>query len=250
VTFRRFPGGLLEVGYLEESTAAPFCFDNELPRHRVYLEPFELATRLVTNAEYLQFVRDGGYREPALWLADGWATVEREQWVRPIYWTPALDAEFTLRGLIELDPHSPVCHLSCYEADAFARWAGARLPTESEWEIAAGGLPTSGNFVASGHWHPATASHPAPTSQTDTPPLLQMFGDVWEWTQSAYAPYPGYRPAAGALGEYNGKFMVNQLVLRGGSCATPRAHIRPSYRNFFNPAARWQFSGVRLARDL
>jgi ergothioneine biosynthesis protein EgtB len=247
VSFRRFTGGLVDIGYVE---GPGFCFDNELPRHRVYLNPFELATRVVTNAEYLQFVADGGYREPALWLSDGWATVQREEWSRPIYWTPALDGEFTLCGLIELDPHAPVCHLSGYEADAFARWAGARLPTEFEWEIAAAGIPTSGNFVESGHWHPVTATHPAPTSQTDAPPLLQMFGDVWEWTQSAYAPYPGYRPVAGALGEYNGKFMVNQLVLRGGSCATPSTHIRPSYRNFFNPAARWQFSGARLARDL
>jgi len=250
VTFRRFPGGLVEIGCTAGPGAPDFCFDNELPRHRVYLRPFALATRCVTNAEYLQFVQDGGYREPALWLADGWTTVQREQWTRPIYWTSGLDAGFTLRGLIELDPHAPACHLSCYEADAFARWAEARLPTEFEWEIAAAEIPTSGNFVESGHYHPVTASHPAPTAQTDTPPLLQMFGDVWEWTQSAYAPYPGYRPAAGALGEYNGKFMVNQLVLRGGSCATPQTHIRPTYRNFFNPAARWQFSGARLARDL
>ncbi|MGH8323174.1 MAG: SUMF1/EgtB/PvdO family nonheme iron enzyme, partial [Steroidobacteraceae bacterium] len=159
-------------------------------------------------------------------------------------------------GLRELDPHAPVCHLSCYEADAFARWAGGRLPTEFEWEIAAAAASPSGNFLESRHWHPITAAHsapstrPAPASQSDSLTLLQMFGDVWEWTRSAYAPYPGYRAASGALGEYNGKFMVNQLVLRGGSCATPRSHIRPTYRNFFNPAARWQFSGVRLARDL
>jgi ergothioneine biosynthesis protein EgtB len=152
--------------------------------------------------------------------------------------------------LRELDPQAPVCHLSCYEADAFARWAGARLPTEFEWEIAAADVPRAGNFVENRQWHPITAAHPTPTGRADAPPLLQMFGDVWEWTQSAYSPYPGYRAAAGALGEYNGKFMVNQLVLRGGSCATPGSHIRPTYRNFFNPAARWQFSGVRLARDL
>jgi ergothioneine biosynthesis protein EgtB len=250
VAFRRFPGGLLEVGCPVAPDASEFCFDNETPRHRVYLTPFELATRLVTNAEYLEFVRAGGYGNAALWLSDGWATVQREQWTRPIYWSPGLDSEFTLRGLIELDPHAPVCHLSCYEADAFARWAGARLPTEFEWEVAAATVPTSsGNFVESRRWHPAPAARTGPTAQTDTPPLLQMFGDVWEWTQSAYAPYPGYRTARGALGEYNGKFMVNQLVLRGGSCATPRSHIRSTYRNFFNPAARWQFSGVRLARD-
>jgi len=250
VSFRHFPGGLVEAGCPAVQRASRFCFDNESPRHRVYLEPFELATRLVTNAEYLAFINDGGYRNAGLWLSDGWATVQREQWTRPIYWSPTLDSEFSLRGLIELDPHAPVCHLSCYEADAFARWANARLPTEFEWEAAAADIPaSSGNFVESRHWRPVPAAHPGPTTQADTSPLLQMFGDVWEWTQSAYAPYPGYRPAAGALGEYNGKFMVNQLVLRGGSCATPRTHIRPTYRNFFNPAARWQFSGVRLARD-
>ncbi len=249
VALREFAGGLVEIGSRTAPDASAFCFDNEGPRHRVYVAPFRLATRLVTNAEYLEFIQDGGYRDPALWLSDGWATVQREQWTRPLYWSPSLDAEFTLSGLVELDPHAPACHLSCYEADAFARWAQARLPTEFEWELASEGLPLSGNFVESRNWHPVTAAHPAPTSQADTPSLLQMFGDVWEWTQSAYAPYPGYRPVAGALGEYNGKFMVNQLVLRGGSCATPATHIRPTYRNFFNPAARWQFSGVRLARD-
>jgi ergothioneine biosynthesis protein EgtB len=238
--FRSFDGGLVEIGDQGEG----FCFDNELPRHRVFLTPYSLATRLVTNAEYLEFIRDDGYETAAHWLSDGWATVQREQWTRPIYWADSLEEEFTLHGLVPLDPHAPVCHLSCYEADAFARWEGSRLPTEFEWEHAvnAASVPTSGNFVESGNWHPVAATQPAP--------LLQMFGDVWEWTQSAYAPYPGYRTAAGALGEYNGKFMVNQLVLRGGSCATPRSHIRSTYRNFFNPAARWQFSGVRLARDL
>jgi ergothioneine biosynthesis protein EgtB len=250
MSFRHCAGGLVEIGCPGEPLASGFCFDNEGPRHRVYLAPFELATRLVTNAEYLEFIAAGGYREAALWLSDGWTSAQREQWTRPLYWSPSLDSEFTLRGLIELDPHGPVCHLSYYEADAFARWAGARLPTEFEWEVAAADMPTSpGNFVESRRWHPMPATHPAPTAQTEPPALLQMFGDVWEWTQSAYAPYPGYRPAAGALGEYNGKFMVNQLVLRGGSCATPRSHIRLTYRNFFNPAARWQFSGVRLARD-
>ena len=250
LTFRGFGDGLVDIGH----QGAGFSFDNELPRHRVYLQPFELANRPTTNAEYLGFIRAGGYANAALWLSDGWATVQREQWTRPIYWADSLDAQFTLNGgLRELDPHAPVCHLSCYEADAFARWAGARLPTEFEWEIAAAAAdgPAAGNFVENRHWHPLAAAYPTPTSDPDgSAPLLQMFGDVWEWTQSAYAPYPGYRPAAGALGEYNGKFMVNQLVLRGGSCATPRSHIRPTYRNFFNPAARWQFSGVRLARDL
>ena len=237
--FRSFEGGLVDCGHTGEG----FCFDNELPRHRVFLAPFALATRPVTNAEYLEFIRDGGYDNAAHWLSDGWATVQRERWTRPIYWADSLEEEFTLRGLVPLDPHAPVSHISCYEADAFARWTGARLPTEFEWEhaVTAASVPAAGNFVESGNWHPVAATHPAP--------LLQMFGDVWEWTQSAYAPYPGYRTAAGALGEYNGKFMVNQLVLRGGSCATPRSHIRSTYRNFFNPAARWQFSGVRLARD-
>jgi len=253
LSYRNFPGGLVDIGHdaaQAQEAGGIFCFDNELPRHRTYIAPFELATRLVTNAEYLEFILDEGYQNAAHWLSDGWATVQREQWGRPIYWSQSLREEFTLRGLVELDPHAPVSHLSGYEADAFARWADARLPTEFEWEIAAAGIPTSGNFVENQHWHPLPAVHPAPASQTETLPMLQMFGDVWEWTRSAYAPYPGYRPAAGALGEYNGKFMVNQLVLRGGSCATPRSHIRPTYRNFFNPAARWQFSGVRLARDL
>jgi ergothioneine biosynthesis protein EgtB len=247
LAYKHFDGGLLEIGH----HGTGFAFDNESPRHRVFLTPFELAIRPATNAEFLEFIRDGGYRDAALWLSDGWALVKSEQWTRPIYWSDSLAAEFTLNGgLRELDPQAPVCHLSCYEADAFARWAGARLPTEFEWEIAAADVPRSGNFVENRQWHPVTAAHPTPAGRAGAPPLLQMFGDVWEWTQSAYAPYPGYRTAPGALGEYNGKFMVNQLVLRGGSCATPGSHIRPTYRNFFNPAARWQFSGVRLARDL
>jgi ergothioneine biosynthesis protein EgtB len=247
LAYKQFDGGLLEIGH----GGAGFAFDNELPRHRVFLAPFELATRPATNAEFLEFIRDGGYRDAALWLSDGWAMVKSEQWTRPIYWSDSLAEEFTLNGgLRELDPQAPVCHLSCYEADAFARWAGARLPTEFEWECAAADVPCSGNFVESRQWHPVTAAHPTPSGRATGASLLQMFGDVWEWTQSAYAAYPGYRAAAGALGEYNGKFMVNQLVLRGGSCATPGSHIRATYRNFFNPAARWQFSGVRLARDL
>jgi ergothioneine biosynthesis protein EgtB len=247
LSFRGFGGGLIEVGH----AGAGFSFDNESPRHRVYLAPFELANRPATNAEYREFIRDGGYKSAPLWLSDGWATVGREGWTQPIYWTPSLEEEFTLDGgLRALDPHAPVCHLSGYEADAFARWSGARLPTEFEWEVASADAPRPGNFVENRHWHPLPAPHPGPAVAAHERPLLQMFGDVWEWTQSAYSPYPGYRPAAGALGEYNGKFMVNQLVLRGGSCATPRDHIRPTYRNFFGPAARWQFTGVRLARDL
>lgn len=243
LAWRRFGGGLTDIGFTGEG----FCFDNERPRHRAFLEPFELANRPVTSGEYREFVVDGGYRRAAHWLADGWTTVQREGWCRPLYWTESLDAEFTLSGLRELDPHAPVGHLSYYEADAFARWAGARLPAEQEWEAAAGALPVHGNFADSAYLHPIPAASPMGNQFHG---LLQVFGDVWEWTSSAYAPYPGYAPLPGALGEYNGKFMVNQLVLRGGSCATPPGHVRASYRNFFQPAARWQFSGVRLARSI
>jgi len=240
----RFEGGITGIGH----AGAGFCFDNELPRHRALVPPFRLANRPVTNGEYLEFVRAGGYEDARLWLSDGWALARRDGWQRPIYWSPSLEEEFTLTGTRELDPQAPLCHVSFYEADAFARWAGARLPTEFEWELAAGTVPLTGNFVEAREWHPKAATEPVTGSAApDTP--LQMFGDVWEWTQSAYAPYPGYSPLAGSLGEYNGKFMINQLVLRGGSCATPREHIRASYRNFFPPAARWQFSGVRLAGE-
>jgi ergothioneine biosynthesis protein EgtB len=238
LSFESFDGGLIEIGHEGDE----FSFDNERPRHRTYTTAFHLANRAITNGEYLEFVRAGGYENPVHWLSDGWATVQREGWKRPIYWSASLDREFTLTGLRGLNPHSPVCHLSYYEADAFAHWAGARLPSEAEWELAANEAPVRGNFVENRRWHPEPAS-------SDNS-LLQMFGDVWEWTQSAYAPYPGFKPAKGALGEYNGKFMVNQLVLRGGSCATPASHIRASYRNFFGPAARWQFTGLRLARDV
>ncbi len=240
----RFQGGLAPIGH-----AGPgFCFDNELPRHPALVRPFRLASRPVTNGEYLEFVRAGGYEDARLWLADGWALARREQWQRPIYWSASLEEEFTLTGPRELDRDTPLSHVSGYEADAFARWAGARLPTEFEWELAAGTVPAAGNFLERREWHPQAAVAAAGAAAPDT--LLQMFGDVWEWTQSAYAPYPGYSPAAGALGEYNGKFMINQLVLRGGSCATSAQHIRASYRNFFPPAARWQLSGVRLAGDI
>jgi ergothioneine biosynthesis protein EgtB len=238
LAWQRFDGGLVEIGNSGEG----FCFDNELPRHRTYTDAFSLANRAVTNGEYLEFVRAGGYEEAGHWLSDGWATVQREGWKRPIYWAPSLEQEFTLTGLRELNPASPACHLSYYEADAFARWAGARLPTEVEWELACGQVAIRGNFVENRRWHPEA---PAPEKG-----VLQMFGDIWEWTGSAYAAYPGFKPAAGALGEYNGKFMVNQLVLRGGSCATPISHIRSTYRNFFTPGARWQFTGLRLARDV
>jgi ergothioneine biosynthesis protein EgtB len=234
--------GLSWIGHSGEG----FCFDNEQPRHRIFLEAFELASRLVTNREYLEFIQDGGYERPQLWLSDGWQTVQEQGWCAPLYWQQ-MDGQWfahTLNGFRELKLDEPVCHISCYEADAYARWAGGRLPREAEWECAAAELATEGNFVESGLLHPAPA-----TSEVDNAPA-QMFGDVWEWTQSAYSAYPGYQPSAGALGEYNGKFMCNQLVLRGGSCVTPQAHIRASYRNFFPPAARWQFSGVRLARDV
>ncbi|HLH25807.1 MAG TPA: ergothioneine biosynthesis protein EgtB [Chloroflexota bacterium] len=238
--WQAYPGGVGWLGF----AGGGFAFDNELPRHRVFLEPFRLATRLVTNAEYLAFMADGGYRRPELWLSDGWNTVKAQGWDAPLYWEPRDGAWWvqTLAGPRPVAPAEPVCHVSYYEADAYARWAGARLPTEAEWEAAAADLPVAGNFVESERFHPA----PAPAGGTG---LQQMYGDVWEWTASAYSPYPGFRPTAGALGEYNGKFMCSQLVLRGGSCATPASHIRASYRNFFPPDARWQFSGIRLADD-
>jgi ergothioneine biosynthesis protein EgtB len=243
LAFVEFAGGITEIGH----TGNGFCFDNELGRHRVFLEPYRLANRLATNGEYLQFIREGGYEKAEFWLSDGWSTVQREQWRRPLYWADSLDHEFTLLGERDLDANAPVSHLSYFEADAFARWAGARLPTEFEWENVTRSIGLQGNFVEDGAWHPqpAGAARNAQSSQ-----LLQLFGDVWEWTASAYAPYPRFQPLNGALGEYNGKFMVSQLVLRGGSCATPRSHIRASYRNFFYPTARWQFSGVRLAADV
>lgn len=234
----KLEGGLREIG---ASGGTGFCFDNEMPRHRVWVEPFQLASRPVTNGEYLEFIRARGYSDPRHWLSDGWATAQREGWQRPLYWSGSLDSEFTLGGRRDLHPDAPVCHVSLYEADAFARWAGARLPTEAEWELAAAGLPVAGNLADSDLLHPSPA-------RGDTAPS-QMFGDVWEWTSSAYAPYPGFHAEAGAIGEYNGKFMCNQLVLRGGSCATPACHVRPTYRNFFYPLSRWQFMGLRLARD-
>ncbi len=235
--WQSFPGGVHEIGARGDS----FAYDNETPRHRSYVEPFHLATRLVTNGEYLDFIDDGGYANPALWLADGWATLKRLGWTAPLYWEEVDGAwqQYTLGGLRRLDPEQPLCHVSYYEAEAYATWAGKRLPTEAEWEIAAAGLPVRGNLRDAGHFHPVVA--PAGDG------LLQMFGDVWEHTASAYLPYPGFRTAPGALGEYNGKFMCSQMVLRGGSCVTPADHIRASYRNFFYPHERWQFQGIRLA---
>ncbi len=230
------PGGLVWVGH----DGGGFAFDNEGPRHQVYLQPHELAGKPVTAGEYAAFVAAGGYDDPGLWLSDGWAAKRQHGWAAPLYWERDGGgwAAFTLRGRRPLDPDEPVCHVSFYEADAYARWAGARLPTEFEWEAAAAEWGATGNFLDAGRFHPA---------RTDG--TGQFFGDVWEWTASPYVSYPGYRPPPGALGEYNGKFMCNQMMLRGGSCVTPRGHVRATYRNFFPPDARWQFSGVRLAKD-
>jgi ergothioneine biosynthesis protein EgtB len=236
--FRVFDAALRSIGH----ASGTFAFDNETPAHREFVEAHALADRLVTNGEYLEFVRDGGYRRPELWLSDGFRTVTERGWSAPLYWKPSHDAVFSLGGVVPLRPADPVCHVSFYEADAFARWANARLPTEAEWESAALAAPVRGNLLDSGWLEP----RPAPAEGAT---LRQLYGDVWEWTSSAYAPYPGFRPLAGALGEYNGKFMINQLVLRGGSCVTPTAHLRPTYRNYFPPDARWQFSGIRLARS-
>ncbi len=234
-----FDGGLIETG----AGPGDFAYDNERPRHRVFLEAFSLADRLVTNGEFLEFMSDGGYRNPAFWLADGWAEVQRRGWCCPLYWEEQEGSWqlMTLAGVRALNPAEPVCHLSYYEANAFATWAGKRLPTEAEWELAATGCPVIGNFVDE-QW-----LHPRPAGAEAGP--RQLFGDVWEWTGSAYLAYPGYRAPAGALGEYNGKFMCNQMVLRGGSCATSRDHARASYRNFFYPHERWQFKGFRLAES-
>jgi ergothioneine biosynthesis protein EgtB len=237
-TWMREEGGLGHVGV---DSTAHFCFDNETPRHPTWLQPYRLASSLVTNAEYLEFVRAGGYGDPRHWLSDGWTAVQQGAWAHPLYWSDDLDTEFTLGGRRSLQPEAPVCHVSYYEADAFARWSGARLPSEQEWERVAARQPVAGNFVE------ADTLQPMPASADSTP--AQFFGDTWEWTASAHAPYPGFRAVPGAVGEYNGKFMCNQMVLRGGSCVTPQGHVRPSYRNFFFPHSRWQFSGIRLAMD-
>jgi ergothioneine biosynthesis protein EgtB len=235
LAFAPVPGGEQELGFSGEG----FAFDNEGPRHRVLVHPAELATRLVTNGEYLAFMEDGGYARPELWLADGWATILAQGWEAPLYWRRDGEgwSEYTLHGPAPVDPCLPVVHVSGYEADAYARWAGARLPTEAEWEVAA---------EAWGAPEPAERLHPAAASD---PGDRQLLGHVWQWTQSPYAPYPGFRPFGGELGEYNGKFMCNQLVLRGSACATPPGHERLTYRNFFYPQERWPFAGIRLARD-
>ena len=270
-----FASGLHEIGFDRESNGDGFCFDNELPRHKTYLEDYRIADRLVTNGEYLEFMADGGYQRPELWLSDGWYTLNEERWDCPMYWEERDGAwwNFTLSGMRPVDPNEPVVHVSHYEADAYARWAGKRLPTEPEWEHAVAGLPYAGNFVDSERYHPAALSsgfgapvgahgrapgQPSAAPNTVRPELVegreapdavrfQFYGDVWEWTGSAYLPYPGFEPLPGAVGEYNGKFMSSQMVLRGGSCATPQDHIRATYRNFFQPNLRWQFMGIRLA---
>jgi ergothioneine biosynthesis protein EgtB len=231
--------GLVKVGH----DGKGFGFDNEFPRHEVLLQPHRLASRLVTNGEFRAFIEEGGYQDAQWWLSDGWAIVQSEGWVRPLYWSQALDAEFTLSGQQAIDPDAPVCHVSLYEADAFARWSGARLPTEYEWEAAAARESVEGNLLETGAWHPL-AGGPSRSHRS------QFFGDVWEWTSSAYAAYPGFRPLSGSLGEYNGKFMCNQATVRGGSCVTSANHIRASYRSFFYPHQRWQFLGFRLAWDI
>jgi ergothioneine biosynthesis protein EgtB len=239
-----FAGGLVEIGH----GGSAFAFDNETPRHKVWLEPFRLATRSVSCGEYLGFIEAGGYQKPEFWLSDGWAMVRDRDWQAPLYWS-CENGEwsiFTLSGRHRLNPAEPVCHVSFYEADAFAKWAEKRLPTEAEWETAVEGLSMSGNFADGRHFHPRADG----TSADEKSMLRQVFGDVWEWTASPYIPYPRFRPAAGAVGEYNGKFMSNQMVLRGGCAVTPVGHVRASYRNFFPPSARWAFAGLRLAEDV
>ena len=231
--FTAGPAGIVMAGF----DADGFFFDNETPRHETLLHPHRIGSRLVTNGEFRDFVEAGGYRQCPLWLADGWAAVQEEDWQRPLYWSEDLQSEYTLGGEREIDPGAPVSHLSYYEADAFARWAGARLPTEFEWEAAAANEPVEGNLFDAGYLHPVAGTGP------------QFFGDTWEWTSSSYAPYPGFRPLDGSLAEYNGKFMCSQMTVRGGSAVTSKDHVRPTYRSFFYPQQRWQMLGLRLAKD-
>ena len=244
--WHHFDSGVTEIGYpIDPANCLDFCFDNETPCHRVYVEAFGIANRSVTCREYLEFMSDDGYGRPELWLSEGWDAVRKQTWQAPLYWErDATDSTgwriFTLRGWHPLSTllDTPVCHVSFFEADAFARWRGHRLPSEAEWELAANGSSIHGNLLDTGRLHPAIALGDG---------LQQFFGDCWEWTASPYTGYPGYKPLPGALGEYNGKFMSGQMILRGGSCVTPATHIRTTYRNFFQPATRWQFTGIRLA---
>jgi len=238
--FVAFEGGVYEIG---KDANPQFSFDNESPRHEVLVGDFEIGNQLITNRDYLQFIHENGYGRSELWLSDAWSWLAKEKIKAPLYWHNIDNNwfEYTLSGFQPLQPDQPVCHVSGYEADAFARWKEARLPSEQEWEVMAGDISTSGNFLETELYHPRPYQQPQP--------LNQVFGDVWEWTASSYGPYPRFKPFPGQLGEYNGKFMANQLVLRGGSCATAATHIRASYRNFFYPKDRWQFSGIRLARD-
>lgn len=258
-----FNGGELEMGTEESGLSCTgFSYDCEGPRHKTLLPPFALGIRPVSNADWMQFMEDDGYRTATLWLSDGWTRCQQEQWQAPLYWHKRDDQwhQFGLNGLQPVQPDAPVCHISYFEADAFASWANARLPREQEWEYAAQNTPVSGNFLEQHRWRPAPKLEPGAQNPQDThinseiagnqSPLLQLYGDVWEWTQSPYTAYPGFKPATGAVGEYNGKFMCGQFVLRGGSCVTPQLQVRPTYRNFFYPHQRWQFSGLRLARDL
>lgn len=237
IDWLQYPAGLYEIGY----DGQEFAFDNEQPRHRTYLQEYCLASRLVTNGEYLEFIEAGGYDHPDYWLSEAWKAANYQNWQAPLYWEK-IDGDWwlmTLGGMRPLNESEPVCHVSFYEADAYARWAGKRLPTEAEWEVSTESVPVGGNLLETG------MLHPAPATDSDRPD--QLFGDVWEWTNSTHNPYPGYRLEAGIVGEYNGKLMCNRLVLRGGSCVTPQSHIRPTYRNFYPPSTRWQFSGIRLA---
>lgn len=249
--WKTYEGGLTTIGHALNHSNDDFAFDNEYPNHSIYLNGFRLASRLITNGEFLNFIDDGGYQQANLWLSEAWKIVVQQEWQQPFYWQQR-DGEWwqmTLGGMRTLDPHAPACHISFYEADAYARWVGKRLPTEAEWEVAAREQVIEGNLRGQGYLQPISVTNHA-NAQSQPTDMQQMYGDVWEWTQSPYTPYPGYTQGAGAFGEYNGKFMSNQMVLRGGSCVTPKDHIRATYRNFFYPADRWQFSGFRLAEDL
>jgi len=239
-----FSAGMVEIGY----SGSGFAYDNELPRHKQYMQGFRLSSRLVSNAQYLEFMQDGAYENPEWWLSEAWSVINKQAWQAPLYWQKINDIWYymTLSGLRQVDEHAPVCHVSYFEAAAYARWKGKRLATEAEWEVAARETNVEGNFRDSGYLQPIAANNIAANKNSNR----QFFGDVWEWTKSPYSSYPGYRQQRGVLGEYNGKFMSSQMVLRGGSCVSPKDHIRVSYRNFFYPADRWQFSGFRLAEDL